>query len=110
MRRNDLRGAKEWRETCCVSRARISASMGAVKIAASLRLVRRSVFEGGDGVTSGGRLDRSRWRPKLGDVGVAGGEDLVVGGDVVMVLQIELGSASDVARQCERMKKEPVVA
>lgn len=54
-------------------------------VARELRLVMRSVFDGGEGVTNGGRAERSResgvWEPSDSevDVGLADGE---AGGDL----------------------------
>jgi hypothetical protein len=58
----DLRGEKEFRGTGWERRSWRRESVAGWKVVGALRLVIRRVFEGGEGVMSGGRLERSRER------------------------------------------------
>ena len=60
IRRKDLRGENECKGALVSRRLRTFWRAGAEKIAGSRRFVMSRVFEGGAGVTRGGREDRSR--------------------------------------------------
>lgn len=87
IRRREGRGEKEFSGATAVIWARIEASDVGWKRKRSCRSVIRSVFEGGEGCESGGRLDRSRVREgrdeereeeeRLDGVVAAGGGDEV---------------------------------
>lgn len=62
MRRNDFSGAKAWMGAEWVMRSRITWRFSGRKMAGSVRLVKRRVFEGGVGGVMGGILERSRVR------------------------------------------------
>ena len=83
MRRKDLRGEKECSGAEALIRSRIWTRDGAEKIVGSWRLVMRRVFDGGEGIISGGSEERSSVRgvDEGGEEGlfrsVAGGEMVV---------------------------------
>lgn len=60
MRWRDFRGEKAWMGAEALINLRICSRFGGEKMAGSLRLVMRRVFEGGEGVIRGGRVEKSR--------------------------------------------------
>lgn len=92
MREKDFSGAQVWIGAVLLIRSLMVRRLGAEKICFESRLVMMSVLEGGVGIDSGGRFERSRERPGERDERLELGRDDagVDGADMIAMMYDDL--------------------